>query len=90
MSIKIPINQRCQFSQRRDKQFSCLPHLTRFKMTIAKSPQKDKKKTEAKDEVYLEERIVIPDDGGDAGLFSWKKLWLFSGPGWLSNFFIYS
>jgi hypothetical protein len=37
------------------------------------------------DEVYLEERILIPDTSDYDGIFSWRKLWLFTGPGWLSK-----
>ena len=36
------------------------------------------------DDIYLEERIDIPKPDGT--LFSWRKLWLFTGPGWLSKY----
>ena len=42
-----------------------------------------------KDEVYLEERIDIPKSLQNEGLFSWRKLWLFTGPGWLSKFIFF-
>ena len=45
-------------------------------------------KTQTKDEVYLEERIEIPSPIDSGGIFSWRKLWLFAGPGWLSNNFV--
>ena len=38
------------------------------------------------EDIYLEERIVIPGKWDEfEGMFSWKKLWLFTGPGWLSK-----
>ena len=36
------------------------------------------------DDIYLEERIVIPYQETESS-FSWRKLWLFTGPGWLSK-----
>ena len=35
------------------------------------------------DDIYLEERIDVPEPDGN--WFSWIKLWLFTGPGWLSK-----
>ena len=35
------------------------------------------------DDIYLEERIDVPEPDGN--WFSWRKLWLFTGPGWLSK-----
>ena len=35
------------------------------------------------DDIYLEERLDVPEPDGT--LFSWRKLWLFTGPGWLSK-----
>ena len=35
------------------------------------------------DDIYLEERINVPEP--DGAWFSWRKLWLFTGPGWLSK-----
>ena len=35
------------------------------------------------DDIYLEERIDVPEP--DGSWFSWRKLWLFTGPGWLSK-----
>ena len=35
------------------------------------------------DDIYLEERINVPEPDGT--WFSWRKLWLFTGPGWLSK-----
>ena len=38
------------------------------------------------DKTYLDgERIDIPDQGIDTGCFSLRKLWLYTGPGWLSK-----
>ena len=39
---------------------------------------------ELNDDIYLEERIDVPEPDGT--LFSWRKLWLFTGPGWLSKY----
>ena len=36
------------------------------------------------DDIYLEERIDVPEP--DGSWFSWRKLWLFTGPGWLSKY----
>ena len=37
----------------------------------------------------LEECIVIPEEWDKyEGIFSFRKLWLFTGPGWLSTFLI--
>ena len=58
-------------------------------MAISKNvSQNEKKKQETKDEVYLEERILIPKEEDQKSLFSWRKLWLFTGPGWLSKYLI--
>ena len=61
-------------------------------LTIDKMAEKQGKKEEKRraDEVYLEERIDIPSlEGMDNGsIFSWRKLWLFTGPGWLSMFHV--
>lgn len=46
---------------------------------------KTKKEDKKKEEIYLEERIQIPFNQEDGGIFSWRKLWLFTGPGWLSK-----
>ena len=40
------------------------------------------------DDIYLEERINVPEPDGT--WFSWRKLWLFTGPGWLSKNTIYA
>ena len=41
-----------------------------------------------RDDIYLEERIDIPEKWDSyEGFFSWRKLWLFTGPGWLSKMF---
>lgn len=45
----------------------------------------DTKKKETKEDIYLEERIQIPISDENEGIFSWRKLWLFTGPGWLSK-----
>ncbi len=45
----------------------------------------EKDSANGKDDTYLEERILIPDSGESEGIFSWRKLWLFTGPGWLST-----
>ena len=38
------------------------------------------------DKTYLDgDRIDIPDQGIDTGCFSLRKLWLYTGPGWLSK-----
>ena len=49
------------------------------------SDSKSVSNDDSKNDGDLEERILIPNSEGDSGLFSWKKLWLFTGPGWLSN-----
>ena len=36
------------------------------------------------DDIYLEERIDVPEPDGT--WFSWRKLWIFTGPGWLSKY----
>ena len=56
-------------------------------MAISKNISQNEKKT-TKDEVYLEERILIPKEEDQNSLFSWRKLWLFTGPGWLSKYLI--
>ena len=38
---------------------------------------------ELNDDIYLEERIDVPEP--DGRWFSWRKLWMFTGPGWLSK-----
>ena len=43
------------------------------------------KSNKVEDDIYLEERIVIPYQETESS-FSWRKLWLFTGPGWLSKF----
>ena len=58
-------------------------------MAISKNiSQNEKKKQTTKDEVYLEERILIPKEEDQNSLFSWRKLWLFTGPGWLSKYLL--
>jgi len=62
-------------------------------MKNEKSDDKDVKKTEngqAKNSsellTELEERIVIPEEWDTyEGIFSFRKLWLFTGPGWLMS-----
>ena len=49
------------------------------------SDSKSVSNDDSKDDSNLEERILIPSSEGESGLFSWRKLWLFTGPGWLSN-----
>ena len=40
---------------------------------------------DVRDDIYLEERINIPEKWESyEGFFSWRKLWLYTGPGWLS------
>jgi hypothetical protein len=51
------------------------------------SDSKSVSNDDSKNDGDLEERILIPSSEDDSGLFSWKKLWLFTGPGWLSNQF---
>ena len=48
--------------------------------------ENDVVENESKDEIYLEERILIPDDDYE-GCFNFRKFWLFTGPGWLSRLF---
>lgn len=36
------------------------------------------------DDIYLEDRIDVPDPDLNH-LFTWRRLWLFTGPGWLSR-----
>ena len=46
----------------------------------------DKNSTELLTE--LDEQIVIPEEWDNyEGIFSFRKLWLFTGPGWLSMFY---
>ena len=49
------------------------------------SDSKSVSNDDSKNDGDLEERILILSSEGDSRLFSWKKLWLFTGPGWLSN-----
>ena len=49
------------------------------------SDSKSVSNDDSKNDGDLEERILIPSSEGESGLFSWRKLWLFTGPGWLSN-----
>ena len=76
----------------------CLELLTRYHVTKIKDlflRKGDKMKNDTKDpkaksnkvedDIYLEERIVIPYQETESS-FSWRKLWLFTGPGWLSKF----
>ena len=51
--------------------------------------ENDVVENESKDEIYLEERIVIPDDDYE-GIFNFRKFWLFTGPGWLSKYLGFS
>ena len=54
--------------------------------------EKDKRgnSKETIDKTYLDgERIDIPDQGIDTGCFSLRKLWLYTGPGWLSKIICY-
>ena len=44
---------------------------------------KEKKQDDQNSDTYLEERITIPYQG-ESG-FSFRKLWLYTGPGWLSK-----
>ena len=48
-----------------------------------KSGETDKQDDELNDDIYLEERIDVPEP--DGRWFSWRKLWMFTGPGWLSK-----
>ena len=48
------------------------------------SDSKSVSNDDSKNDGDLEERILIPSSEGESGLFSWRKLWLFTGPGWLS------
>lgn len=50
-----------------------------------KKPTKEARKPI--DDTYLDgERIDIPDQGIETGgFFSFRKLWLYTGPGWLSK-----
>ena len=72
----------------------CAVRLTGIKMAITKSPKNHEKDSDSKsvsnddskNDGDLEERILIPSSEGDSGLFSWRKLWLFTGPGWLSKY----
>ena len=50
------------------------------------SDSKSVSNDDSKDDSNLEERILIPSSEGESGLFSWRKLWLFTGPGWLSKY----
>ena len=50
------------------------------------SDSKSVSNDDSKNDGDLEERILIPSSEGDSGLFSWRKLWLFTGPGWLSKY----
>ena len=43
----------------------------------------NEEKDKYNDDIYLEERIDVPEP--DGRWFSWRKLWLFTGPGWLSK-----
>ena len=55
-------------------------------MDSQKSPKESKsEKPKQEDDIYLEERIVIPYEESESS-FSWRKLWMFTGPGWLSKF----
>ena len=55
-------------------------------MDSQKSPKESKsEKPKQEDDIYLEERIVIPYEESESK-FSWRKLWMFTGPGWLSKF----
>ena len=50
--------------------------------------EKDKRgnSKETIDKTYLDgERIDVPDQGIETGCFSLRKLWLYTGPGWLSK-----
>ena len=63
-------------------------------MAISKSVKDHKRKSvsgsestaDFRNDVDLEERILIPSNEGENKLFSWRKLWLFTGPGWLSKY----
>ena len=59
----------------------------KFSNGVAKSDQKQKSEKKPIDDTYLDgERIDIPDQGSQSdGLFSLRKLWLYTGPGWLSK-----
>ena len=59
----------------------------KFNNGVAKSDQKQKSEKKPIDDTYLDgERIDIPDQGSQTdGLFSFRKLWLYTGPGWLSK-----
>ena len=48
-----------------------------------KQENEDKEEDYYNDDIYLEERIDVPEP--DGSWFSWRKLWLFTGPGWLSK-----
>ena len=55
-------------------------------MKSNKNPKESKsEKPKQEDDIYLEERIVIPYEESESR-FSWRKLWMFTGPGWLSKF----
>ena len=49
------------------------------------SDSKSVSNDDSKNDGNLEERILILSSEGDSRLFSWKKLWIFTGPGWLIN-----
>ena len=51
------------------------------------SDSKSVSNDDSKNDGDLEERILIPSSEGESGLFSWRKLWLFTGPGWLSKYY---
>ena len=58
------------------------------KTNLSKEKEMAKKPVSIMADTYLEEeKIQIPDYGEDEKrpLFSWSRLWMFTGPGWLMS-----